>query len=61
VRCFGSGDGREWVPGWELPRCADFAGAPAVLRLGKNPDGHEDPHLPGPTYAYFDDLIVGSL
>jgi len=56
---YGSADGVTWSRDWELERPEDLAGAPAVLRLGKSPHGLEDPHKPGPSPAYFDDLIVG--
>lgn len=55
----GSGDGRTWHRDWELARPPEMIGAPAWLRLGKNPDGHEDRHRPARTADYFDDLVIG--
>ncbi|MBM4083045.1 MAG: hypothetical protein FJ278_25275 [Planctomycetes bacterium] len=54
-----SSDGKTWTKDWEIPRPAELQGPPRVLRLGKNPDGKDDPHRPGPSYDYFDDLVVG--
>ena len=55
----GSGDGAAWQRDWELARPPEMAGAPAWLRLGKNPDGSEDRHRPARTADFFDDLVVG--
>jgi len=59
LRVSGSTDGKTWGPAWTTDRPAWLAGAPDRLRLGKNPDGHADKPRPGPSYDYFDDLIVG--
>jgi hypothetical protein len=57
---YGSPDGRTWNREWRQERTASFRGPPAVVRLGKSPDGAEQPHRPSPSYVYFDDLFVST-
>ena len=60
ITFYGSSDGKTWTEDWQLKRSVEMAGPVALLRLGKNPDGNDDRHLPPGTYNYFDDLVVGS-
>ena len=55
----GSADGKTWTARWSVPRGDALRGAPATLRLGKNPAGREQRWCPKPTYVYFGDLVVG--
>jgi hypothetical protein len=56
----GSSDGEGWQHDHAVPRPPELAGPPRAVRLGKNPDGHEDRHMPARTADYYDDLVVGS-
>jgi hypothetical protein len=56
---YGSNDGKTWFKDWEVVRPADLMGAPAVLRLGRQPMGDWGDYSYAIKATYFDDLIVG--
>ena len=58
ITFYGSADGETWAQDWVLERPEALAGAPKLLRLGKDPAGREQRHRPAPDWVYFDDLFV---